>query len=57
MKFGIKSNAERNITQISVNHTHVKNKIPSGTEQVAWKPSCRSTIANVHLTKHTAALV
>ena len=57
MKFGNKNNAERNITQMSVNDTHVKKQIPTGMEQVAGKPSWHSTIAKVHLTKHTVALV
>jgi hypothetical protein len=32
-------------------------KISTGMEQVAGKPSWHSKIANVHLTKHTVALV
>ena len=48
---------QKETTQMSVNHTHVKKKIPAGMEQVAGKTSLRSRIVNVHLTKHTVALV
>ena len=34
-----------------------RKKIPTGMEQVAGKPSWRSRVANVYLTKHTVALV
>jgi len=42
---------------MSVNHIHVKKEIRTGMEQFAGKPSWHSTVANVHLTKHTVALV
>jgi hypothetical protein len=57
MKFGNKNNAERNITQMSVNHTYVKKKIATGMGEVAGEHSWFSTVANVHLTKHIVALV
>jgi hypothetical protein len=56
MKFGNKNNAKGNGTHVCQPYT-CEEKIPTGMEQVAGKPSWCSKVANVHLTKHTVVLV
>jgi len=38
MKFRNRNDAERNITQMSVNNTHEKKKIPTGWNRLLGKP-------------------